>query len=194
MADKRISEFVAATAAAAADLLVLVQGGANKKLTIANLFANINTPVSINPLLGDVDTTIAGDTDANLVKVDASADAVGIGTATPAQKLDVNGSLGTNGLVAHKSVETISAAGACSLTKYTTIFDTSSSFSATLANGTAVGHVKKLISKNSGTITLTATTPAGWTQIVFNAAYQSATLEWQDSKWVITASRGVTIS
>lgn len=193
MADKRISEFVAATAAAAADLLVLVQGGANKKLTIANLFANINTPVSINPLLGDVDTTIAGDTDANLVKVDASADSVGIGTATPAQKLDVNGSFGTNGAIFNKAVETLSSAGACSLIKHTTIFDTSSSFSATLANG-ATGQVKKLLSKNSGTITVTATTPAGWAQIVFNAPYQAATLEWQDGKWFITGSRGVTIS
>ena len=39
----------------------------------------------------DKDTRIEGDTDANLVMVDSSADKVGIGTATPASKLTVNG-------------------------------------------------------------------------------------------------------
>lgn len=39
----------------------------------------------------DTDCRIEGDTDANLFYTDASADFVGIGTATPATKLDVNG-------------------------------------------------------------------------------------------------------
>ena len=39
----------------------------------------------------DLDTRIEGDTDANLVFVDAGNDRVGIGTATPSQKLDVAG-------------------------------------------------------------------------------------------------------
>jgi hypothetical protein len=193
MADKRISEFVAATAAAAADLLVIVQGGTNKKLTVANLFGAINTPFNFNPSQTDTDAVFMGQTDTDLVHVDASANSVGVGTATPQQKLDVNGSLGTNGAVVHKAVETLSAAGAISLTKRSTLLDTTSSFSATLADGTT-GLTKQLVSKNTGTVTVTATTPAGWTQIVFNAAYQTATLEWQDGKWVITGSRGATIS
>jgi len=39
----------------------------------------------------DVDFRVEGDTDANLLFVDASADAVGIGTNTPSRKLDVAG-------------------------------------------------------------------------------------------------------
>ena len=39
----------------------------------------------------DVDFRVEGDTDANLLFVDASADFVGIGTSTPATKLDVSG-------------------------------------------------------------------------------------------------------
>lgn len=193
MADKRVSEFVAATAAAAADLFMLIQGGANKKITIANLFANINTPVSINPLMADVDTTIAGDTDAHLVFVDANVDRVGVGTNTPAQKLDVNGSLGTNGIVVHKSVNTQSAAGAVSLATRTTLLDTTSSFSATISDGTT-GQQKVLISKNTGVVTVTPTTPAGYTQIVLTGVGQTVTLEWQDSKWFITSVRGATVS
>jgi len=45
----------------------------------------------VNEAGGDYDTRIEGDTDANLVRVDASTDRVGIGTSSPTQKLDVAG-------------------------------------------------------------------------------------------------------
>jgi hypothetical protein len=41
----------------------------------------------------DVDFRVEGDTEANLLFVDASADAVGIGTSSPASRLDVNGKI-----------------------------------------------------------------------------------------------------
>lgn len=47
----------------------------------------------INEAGADVDQRIEGDTDANLVFVDASTDRVGIGTSTPADKLDVSGTI-----------------------------------------------------------------------------------------------------
>ncbi len=46
-----------------------------------------------NQVGGDFDSRIEGDTDTNLIFVDASTDRVGIGTATPSAKLDVNGSI-----------------------------------------------------------------------------------------------------
>jgi len=88
MADQKISELVAATSAAGADLLNIVQGGSNKKLTVANLFANLDTPVIINESGGDQDTRVEGLNDNNLLYVDASTDRVGVGVATPTQKLD----------------------------------------------------------------------------------------------------------
>ncbi len=45
----------------------------------------------------DLDFRVEGDTDENLIFVDASADEVGIGTATPGAKLDVRGSASFNG-------------------------------------------------------------------------------------------------
>jgi hypothetical protein len=48
MADKKISELQAATSAASADLLHIIQGGTNKKLTVANLFSDIDTNVRLD--------------------------------------------------------------------------------------------------------------------------------------------------
>jgi hypothetical protein len=52
----------------------------------------------------DVDFRVEGDTEANLLFVDASADAVGIGTNTPGYKLDVNGVInGNNSIISRRA-------------------------------------------------------------------------------------------
>jgi hypothetical protein len=43
----------------------------------------------VNETGGDNDTRIEGDTDANLLFVDASTDRIGVGTSTPSQKIDL---------------------------------------------------------------------------------------------------------
>lgn len=63
------------------------------QMTVAN-----NGAVVINEQGNDADTRIEGDTDANLVYTDASTDRVGIGTATPNNKLDVVGTVQADGL------------------------------------------------------------------------------------------------
>lgn len=52
----------------------------------------------------NLDFRVEGDTDQNLIFVDASTDRVGIGTATPGYKLDVNGNGNFNGSV---NIETV---------------------------------------------------------------------------------------
>jgi hypothetical protein len=62
-------------------------------ITTANVGAlNTSGAVVFNDAGADVDFRVEGDTDANLLFVDASADAVGIGTSSPTSKLDVRGS------------------------------------------------------------------------------------------------------
>lgn len=101
MPDIKISALSALTGANTAtdDLYVVVDTSVpeTKKQTRAELFQNV--PASsfaganvFNDAGADVDQRIEGDTDANLVFVDASTDRVGIGTATPTAKLQVNGS------------------------------------------------------------------------------------------------------
>jgi len=51
MADQKISELTAATTGASADLLHVVQGGTNKKLTVQNLLENIAGNVKVDGFL-----------------------------------------------------------------------------------------------------------------------------------------------
>lgn len=44
MADAKLSELTAATSAAASDSMYLVQSSTSKKITVANLFADVDTP------------------------------------------------------------------------------------------------------------------------------------------------------
>lgn len=101
MPDIKISALSALTGANTAtdDLYVVVDTSVpeTKKQTRAELFQNIPAASFsganvFNDAGADVDQRIEGDTDANLVFVDASTDRVGIGTATPTAKLQVNGS------------------------------------------------------------------------------------------------------
>jgi hypothetical protein len=80
--------------------------------------ATLNGGVVVNEDGADVDFRVEGDTDANLLFVDASADAVGIGTNSPAAKLDVNADALISGLTVGKgagSVSTNTAVGASAL-------------------------------------------------------------------------------
>jgi hypothetical protein len=69
-----------------------------------------SSSVVINEAGADVDFRVEGDTDANLLFVDASTDRVGVGTGTPGSKLDVNGNgnfSGTLGATLPSSVGSI---------------------------------------------------------------------------------------
>ena len=61
MADSKLSELAAATAAAAADTTYLVQSSTSKKITVANLFGNVATPVQFTDSIqiGDHNTMTA---------------------------------------------------------------------------------------------------------------------------------------
>ena len=61
------------------------------RIDIASAETVINNPG------GDVDFRVEGDTNANLLFVDASTDRIGIGTSTPLSTLDVRGDVGVTG-------------------------------------------------------------------------------------------------
>ena len=198
MADQKISELVAATSAAGADLLNIVQGGSNKKLTVANLFANLDTPVIINESGGDQDTRVEGLNDNNLLYVDASTDRVGVGVATPSQKLDVNGDVAISGGSLYLSQTAQSSTGTSTADLTTAVTEltlSSGSDAASLANGT-VGQIKIfVVVGGSGSCVLTPTTLNGGTTITFNAVGDAVTLLYVATVgWTVIGSNSVVVA
>ena len=116
--------------------------------------------VSIAPLGGltvneqgaDSDTRIEGDTNANLLFVDAGADRVGIGTASPAQLLDVNGTAIIQTLMTDASTELTIATGAVTVTQTFHRVDTESDAASddlTTINGGADGQFLVIRAENA---------------------------------------------
>jgi hypothetical protein len=56
MADAKLSELTAATAAAGTDVLYTVQGSDSKKTTVATLFADVATPVKFSDTIAITDS------------------------------------------------------------------------------------------------------------------------------------------
>ena len=64
MADAKLSELTAASSAASSDVLYVVSGSNSNKITVANLFADVATPVSFSDSIAITDTntmTAAGE-------------------------------------------------------------------------------------------------------------------------------------
>ena len=88
--------------------------GALGGVTAATSLA-VDGAVTINESGADVDMRVEGDTDANLLYVDAGNDRVGIGTDTPATKLDVNGTMKATSIQVGDSVPFTDSAGTLTL-------------------------------------------------------------------------------
>lgn len=198
MADQKISELTSASSAASADLFHIVQGGSNKKLTVANFLANVNSPVVLNAAAGDVDTRISGDTDAYLIMADASADKVGIGVQTPGEKLDVNGNLAVSGGFLRLNMPPQSLAGQGALIVNTTsaITNLTTTGNATLSLADGVqGQIKTIIMvTDGGDAVLTPLNRGGFANITFNDVGDTVTLQFNNSVWYIIGNRGVVIA
>jgi len=198
MADQKISELTAATSAASADLLNIVQGGSNKKLTVANFLANLNSPVVINPVGADQDTRIAGDNGANLVYADAGTDKVGLGTSTPTEKLDVYGNLAiTNGYLRLSSTpQSLSGSGSLVVNTSAAVTYVTTTGSATLSFGDGVQGQEKTITMitDGGDAVLTPSSTAGFTTITFNDVGDTVRLIFLNTKWRILSNYGATVA
>jgi len=196
MADQKISDLTAATSAAGADLFTLVQGGSNKKITITNFLANLNSAVIVNSNGADQDTRISGDNDNNLLFTDASADKVGIGTSTPSEKLDVAGNLAiSNGFLSFSQTpQAATGNAAASISTSITNFTLSSgSDSLSLATGTT-GQVKIInVIAGAGSVSINVATRVGFTTVNSSTVGASITLLALTSGWIILSSRGMTI-
>jgi hypothetical protein len=198
MADQKISELVAATATSAADLLTIVQGGTNKKITVSNFLANLNSQIIVNSLNADQDTRVSGLEDDNLVYVDAGNDRVGFGTETPVEKVEVNGNLAIDGFLRmNQPPQVIQGFGSqiVNTSTATTLVITEGITQLVLGNGVE-GQLKTIIIKtHAANAELLPINPASnYQKIVFNAVGQTATIQFIDGKWYIISLVGATFT
>lgn len=199
MADQKISELTAATSAASADLLTIVQGGTNKKLTVENFLGNLNSPVVFNQVQNPAnDVQFRGDNDVNTMFVDASTNRVGFGTNTPTEKADVAGNLAISGgyLRLNQSPEVITGSGsniAVDLTKAISVVSVDGTSSLAIAAGVD-GQVKTIVLTTTQTVTITPTQRNGYASIAVDAAGDSVTLLYLASAWHVIGGSGFTLN
>lgn len=137
-----------------------LQVGAGKTLKVTGT-CDLDTAVVINDSGGDKDTRIEGDTDANLVFVDASADYVGIGKNDPSSKLDVNGVIKDSS----GNVRAIPQSGSAKTTSYTLatsdigeFIEVGSGGSITIPDTTfSAGDAVSVFNNTTGNVTITCT-------------------------------------
>jgi hypothetical protein len=198
MADQKISELAAAAATASADLLTIVQGGTNKKITVSNFLANLNSQVVVNSLNADQDTRVSGTQDDNLVYVDAGNNRVGFGTETPVEKVEINGNLAIDGFLRmSQPPQVIQGFGSqiVNTATATTLVITEGITQLVLANGVE-GQLKTIIIKtHAANAELLPTNPAqNYQKIIFDGVGQSATVQFIDGKWYIVSVVGATFT
>lgn len=196
MADSKISELLAVTGTASADLLNIVQVSTttNKKITVGNFLNSIVTPVTIDGGSGIASLSVKGTTDTNLLKVNTTADKVliGVSTVDSTAKLQVEGNVVvSSGIVRSTAVENITATGSITIGTSTevTIIDASSisvGFGATLGNGSP-GQKKTICMSgyNNGSMTLSSSNRKGWNNIIFNGVGDNVTLMYNGGYWYI---------
>jgi hypothetical protein len=155
--------------------------------------------VVVNEQGADADTRIEGDTDANLLFVDASTDRVGIGTNAPAQLLDVDGTAIIQTLMTDASTELTIATGAITVTQTFHRIDTEADASTDnldTINGGADGQFLVIRAENAGREVVVTTagniTTSDGNNVALDQVYKFLLLVYDGnrSKWNVVGGGG----
>lgn len=197
MADIKISDMTASTSFSGNAVIPIVETGLNKKVSAITLFANIQDPVVINSASETNDTIIKGSSDANLIHVNATLNAVGIGFAAPLTKLDVNGSFRFTGIEARASSDNQNTSGALNMATDSTIVDSASAIALQIPPGMFEGQMKTIYRKNSGSLTMSAgagTSIVGASSVTFTVVGSAISLQFLGSVWFIRSIVNCTLT
>jgi len=210
----KISQMSAAITANAADTLMIIQDGANKKASLTTLLKNLNSndSIRINPIQFAVNFTVSSKNDANAITVIGSSDRIGFGTNNPQSKVHVAGNMqvGSNAIdgVLVQSSEDISY---LSSDQTNAVVKSLSPLRAgsILSCATGVSGLFSLPAGSNGQIktivvagldigkTITITTAGiGFNLITLNAVGKTAVLQYwsSTSKWALIGGNNAAIS
>lgn len=201
MSDQKVSELTSTSSVSNTDLFMVIQSGSNKKISIANLFANIQDNVIVNSAgSGSISFVVKGDTDSNLLVSAPASDRVGVGVASPAEKLDVNGNLlVSGGFLRLSQSETLNCTGASAtadVTKAITKIKTNTTTcTISLADGVE-GQLKEFAMTDKGTnnAAVAPTNCVGFTSVTFSANGQTCEFKFLSGKWYLKSVYGATVA
>lgn len=92
-------------------------------------------------------------------------------------------------------VQSLSGTGAITLTEFSTNWTTTGANTATLANGTFLGQMKKItMIVDAGDGVLTPTSLSGGTTITFNDVNDFVVLQWNGSAWTVKENVGCVVA
>ena len=210
MADKKITALTdLSTGIAGADLLHVIDDPSgtpiNKKISVASLFANIPTAVTINPGASsnvvinsnatDSDFIVSTDT-TEAFRVDGGNEEVVVNEGSGNIDFRVETTSETKALFIDGSADTVTIndGGAVDVTNSITEIYSTGSNALTFADGVE-GQLKFLTMQVAGgTATLTPTNSTGFTTIAFDAVGENALLLFTNSGWNIISANGATIA
>lgn len=211
----KLSQMSVATDLNAADYLMVVQDGVNKKIGANVLFNNMDSSdtIRINHQQNTIDIVLSSKNDANLLILKGGSDRIGVGINAPESKFHVNGNLqvgsaSANGVIL-QSTESLTYTAADATNSVTQIISplkastvlncntgVSSMFSLSLGFN---GQVKTIVQNTidgGNTSTISVPQGLGFNTITFNAVGDSSILQYIStiSKWCIIGGNSVTYS
>jgi hypothetical protein len=97
----KISQLPVTQSILGSELVMMVQSGVNKNITISNLFNNINTtlPIRFNTENSPQSFSVGSALTDNLLFVDGALNRIGINTNSPTQPLHINGNIRVDGIM-----------------------------------------------------------------------------------------------
>ena len=210
----KMSQMSVATTINAADFMMIVQDGINKKSSITNILKNLNTidVTRINPLQFAVDFVVATKNDANSLFVDGSLDNVGVGTAFPESKLHVVGncqvgSSTTDGIILESTESIIYTADnqinlvvkALSASRSASLISCNTGVTGKFSLPSGMNGQLKSISMNvldSGKSAIVSLSGLGFNTITFTNIGTTVLLRYfsANNLWVVISNTGATLS